>query len=801
MLAGQSLTRDHELTLFINDALRFVSAFIIPISQRAPHVYISALPFAPQQSHVAKKFCPRIPNTLVITQGKPSQWPMVIFTAEHHNAPVQCVIFSLDESTFASITSRTMYVCDSETGHRISGPFELSNYGKVYNACFSPDGKRILLGFRSYAVVWDIEMGEEQFQIEGFCFTFIHRDGRIVSACFVDGDRDGSQDESGFRILVQLWDGGNGTLLSDRLLEVNDVARTRFSPDGQFLAAGRRSEDVIELWTLEDGKDPQRFTYPHGELSLLRFSPTSDTLMAAFSEKPCDIYLWRLDTQEMVSFSHDFNYMLHVIHSPLTNYLFIQRYLTVEIWDVSTTGARMIWEKPQATSNVWSICPSRDGHRLLVGYDDGSVRMWDVDLEDLTRNRVDTIDTQDDTATRRVIRISPSGKMAVTESQQYRKIKLVDTNTGEVIAHIDVEYEDDMSIAFAPDDNYAAILSRSLITICDTMHPEKRVPFDPWPRKDLWYWDVAFQTCDGLVICGIFRDDSGILQVWHRQDPAGFECTCFLDFNVNRDSSPRLAPDGLTVVITSPSSVTCYSWNHDTAQFDPVHFDDQLHICWNDSPAYSPDGKLFACWSDKDSHVRVWDTRTRHLVSKFPTSEVYHIAFSPALVDHSLGDRLIALRCTHESAIRLFNAYNGHMYGQILGQEDGIIAFIRDGTALAYYYSNIGLRTWEIADLTVEIASLTAEHRHFTHGHELMMQGMIDGWVMGQDDEPLFWVPVEHRKDMYVPPCRVVIKAPQISTILDMSNSRLGRKWTECIDKEWLRDIEKKEKEVGKLLE
>jgi len=257
ILAGQSLTRDHELTLFINDALRFVSAFIIPISQRAPHVYLSALPFAPEQSHVARKFCLRVPNTVAITQGKPSQWPMVIFTAEHHNTPVLCVIFSLDESTFASITSQTMYVCDSETGHRISGLFELPNYGKVYNACFSPDGKRILLRFGFYGVVWDVEMGEEQFQIQGYEFAFIHRDGRIVSACGVDGDWDGSQDESEFRILVQLWDGGNGTLISNRLLEVNDVARTRFSPDGHFLAIGRRSEDVIELWNLEDGKDPQ----------------------------------------------------------------------------------------------------------------------------------------------------------------------------------------------------------------------------------------------------------------------------------------------------------------------------------------------------------------------------------------------------------------------------------------------------------------------------------------------------------------------------------------------------------------
>jgi len=62
--------------------------------------------------------------------------------------------------------------------------------------------------------------------------------------------------------------------------------------------------------------------------------------------------------------------------------------------------------------------------------------MWDVDLEDSTGNRVGTIDTQDDTDTRRVIIISPSGKMAATESQQSRNVQLLDTNTGEVIAHI-----------------------------------------------------------------------------------------------------------------------------------------------------------------------------------------------------------------------------------------------------------------------------------------------------------------------------------------------------------------------------
>ena len=792
MLAGQTLNPNHELTLFIRDTLRFISAFITPISQSAPQIYVSSLSFSPEQSLVAKKFCSRFPNTVVVTEEKPSQWPMTVFTAEHHKDGVRRMVFSPDESTFASICAdETMCVCDSETGHRISGPFELS-YDELLNwACFSPDGKHILLCFESYATVLDIVTGEEQFRIEGLDFVFIQDGRKIASTDGIDEDKAGDQT----RIVVKLWDGSSGALISNRLFEVNDVARAKFSPNGRFLAVARKSESVIELWSVEDGKGPQRFSHPPGDLKSLVFAPTSDSLMAV--SRGNAIYVWRLDRQEMTFFSHHFDDVSRVIHSPLTNYLFIDQDHTVKIWDVSMTGSKLIWEtNPPTTSRIWSVCPSRDGHRILVGCLDGSVRMWELDLENLAMNQADTMDTQADANMPQFIAFSHSGNMVATISGQSH-IEFSDTTTGEVVSHRDIDKQDydSMRITFSPDENQVAFLSRSLITICNTVHPNNRVSFNPRPRKGVRIRKVAFQTRNDLVICAS-DDDSALVQVWHRQDLAGFKCTFSLDLKVKEESDPFPAPDGLTVVIVPrSSSAKCYSWNHDSAQFHPIDFGDQVHISLsiNFAPVYSPDGDLFACWSDNDSHVRVWDTRTGRRASEFRTSKAYAMALSPNLIQHSPNGRLIALK--HDSEIGLYDVYTGHLNAKILDQGSAVMAFIRDGTKLAQYSRDFGLRIWDIADLT-------DEHWHSAHGYEPMLRGMRDGWVMGQDNEPLFWVPVEHRKSLCVLLPRVVLGIPRKKeTFVDLSNSRFGRNWTECINKEWLREVEQKEKEVGNLLE
>jgi len=181
----------------------------------------------------------------------------------------------------------------------------------------------------------------------------------------------------------------------------------------------------------------------------------------------------------------------------------------------------------------------------------------------------------------------------------------------------------------------------------------------------------SFQTCNDLVMCALRDDSVGIGRI-----PAGFQCTYF------------------------------FSWNHDTAQFPSE---------------YSPDGRLFACWSDTGFLVQVWDTRTGQPVGKFPTFSVHAMTLSPTLIQHSPGDRLIALWHRFRNTISI---------PAICSLARIHIAFIQDGTKLAYCPLDFGLRIWDIA-------GLTDEYWH-SDGYELKLQGMTDGRIIGWDNGLLF---------------------------------------------------------------
>jgi WD40 repeat protein len=132
-----------------------------PVSQSTPHIYLSALPFAPKNSLVAKQYRRLFSKTLHSKTGKADHWPAIIGVFEGHTSLVTSVAFSQDGKRIVSGSSdKTIRVWDAETGEVVVGPLE-GHTGFVYSVAISQDGKRIVSGSWDQTIrVWDAETGE-----------------------------------------------------------------------------------------------------------------------------------------------------------------------------------------------------------------------------------------------------------------------------------------------------------------------------------------------------------------------------------------------------------------------------------------------------------------------------------------------------------------------------------------------------------------------------------------------------------------------------------------------------------------
>ncbi|KIM20489.1 hypothetical protein M408DRAFT_81907, partial [Serendipita vermifera MAFF 305830] len=143
------------------DIQKFVATFGSIISRSVPHIYLSALPFAPLKSAISCQYKPGFPQTLKIEMGGQSEWPTTQNVFVGHKGAVHSVCFSLDGKRIASGSEdETIRVWDAETGEVVAGPLQ-GHTGWVLSVAFSPDGRRIVSGSLDRTIrVWDAETGE-----------------------------------------------------------------------------------------------------------------------------------------------------------------------------------------------------------------------------------------------------------------------------------------------------------------------------------------------------------------------------------------------------------------------------------------------------------------------------------------------------------------------------------------------------------------------------------------------------------------------------------------------------------------
>jgi len=232
--------RAEELGRFLRDANSFVASSQEAISRSAPHIYLSATPFADKNSLVYKEFAPLctclVDVDLIDVAHHAGRHVM---TLTGHDGAVNSAAYSPDGHLLASASADgTVRIWDIRTGEEIMPPLR-SGDDAVWSVAIAPDGGSVVSGTESGVVyIWRIASSHVAVQQ-------LHGHSAAVSSVVYS--------PSGFHLAsasldntVRLWSAETHQQLSVLSGHTNKVYALAFSPDSRAVVTG--SEDhTIQL--------------------------------------------------------------------------------------------------------------------------------------------------------------------------------------------------------------------------------------------------------------------------------------------------------------------------------------------------------------------------------------------------------------------------------------------------------------------------------------------------------------------------------------------------------------------------
>ena len=132
-----------DLSSIAADASRFSFTFADVISTSAPHIYLSALPFAPASSSVSKLYRERFPQTIKVLRKEGLKWPAMRYSIST-GACVYDISIHPDGKRVAAAMSSGAMIFSMTTGESLSSL--LGHGASVHTIAYSPGGKNIATG-------------------------------------------------------------------------------------------------------------------------------------------------------------------------------------------------------------------------------------------------------------------------------------------------------------------------------------------------------------------------------------------------------------------------------------------------------------------------------------------------------------------------------------------------------------------------------------------------------------------------------------------------------------------------------
>ncbi|EGN92372.1 hypothetical protein SERLA73DRAFT_191223, partial [Serpula lacrymans var. lacrymans S7.3] len=331
-----SLLRSIETKLgeFADDAHKFIAHFDVPISNSVPHIYISALPLAPESSLVSKTYMPHFKRTLKF-MGRDTNWSPLLYTLRGHSHVVSCVAFSPDGTKLASGSQDcTVRIWDAATGQLKAGPFE-GHSDCVDCVAFSPDGFTVASSSQDSTIkIWDMSGELEAVLFEG-------HEGAVTSLAFSPV---GSRLASASGTLIRIWDIISGQVVVGPFSDIEEHHSISivFSLDGSMVAvAGLSFESglTMTVWNISTAQPAKSIakSYNHHTYTFTAFSLDLSKFCSSLDGK------------------------------------------TISIWDVAS--GQLVTTTSQLAGRGDSMdcgAVSSNGSKIASGFEDMTIRIWDT---------------------------------------------------------------------------------------------------------------------------------------------------------------------------------------------------------------------------------------------------------------------------------------------------------------------------------------------------------------------------------------------------------------------------------------
>ena len=339
---------------------------------------------------------------------------------EHLQIP-RSIIFSADGNTFATGGHEArIYIWDVATAMKMRSFTKHTFYSS--HGVFSPtENTSAIRGYAGTVLLVDTETGKLKHKFNGTSQS-------IKTLAY---SPDGTMLATGHDDTIRLWDAQTGTALLPPMDTSGDPYRITFSRDGELVAGLFHTNSEQHIYTFEtaSGKQLHRikvYTHTgHGPglwgnqpnleiehsywVRTIAFSPDGKTIASCATDKA--IRFWDVDNGTHLRKIETHEYRISdIAFSPDGQTITGISFGFVHQWNVETGTELRTVPMPGETRRLSYRGLSSDSTMAAMGYDDGTVRLWD--MTDITQTRV----LKGHTSQINLVTFSPDGRTLASSS-------------------------------------------------------------------------------------------------------------------------------------------------------------------------------------------------------------------------------------------------------------------------------------------------------------------------------------------------------------------------------------------------